>query len=606
MTFLGLRVPPGGMKNIRGFRARPAMTPLRPSRPVPLRTAVERVVEEKPSKLKAEQKRRTATATERKTKPVEVGRPSGGRVGGRAPTKPTQVGDDRTVMVGPIILRGPQKNTTIMLNEYDEVDSPPPPITVEYEVEQTGSSKRLDEYKKMYRGSTYELDTPTLVVGGTGSNRAKKFRPSTMCGFGRKNVFWPYWLNDYYSPGSAQLTSKTACFTRTQVEDVLFKMWQASGISDSSLVEFIAKLENTVGGDVRVDFPLDYIECEYKYFNNNIAMPIDASLYICMPERDMVAKHSPMSDWFNPASADFEHDSELMLPSYYYEPTLSAEKDVMFTNSNGTITNIGIKANCQSILTAATEVVPEATPQGFSAKFRRNWNVLHVQHFQLQPQQELIVKFRVKLSKLLDMKQLFAYDNTGIKFEVFKDLTLFPMMTFQGQDTTAVSSKLQRSSTTDRNRFLETTAPRSSASMLSSSMTCKARVHTKTAPLRNFSSEYTYTIGDILDIFSVSKRELLPYDSLERGEQCPYYQVNDNIGYFCDKNLKPTAANNYFLSQLVTLAIKGSGFHVLPSDIEPTAPELRSIDTETNWAAVTVKTVSAASLEKTGSDISPA
>ena len=601
MNFLGLRVPASGLKNIRGFRARPAMTPV--NRPVPLRTAVQRVVEENPDKLKAEMKRKVASATDRRSKPIETPRPSGGRVGGRAPrSRPTEVGDDRSVLMGPVYLRGPQKNTVIEYKDYDEVDSPPPPITVEYELGQTGSSKRLDEYKKMYKGSTYELDTPTLIVGGGGINNSKKFRPSTMAGFGRKNVVWPYWLNDYYGAANEQLTSRTACFTRSQIEDVLFKMWQASGVTNAELVEFIEKLENTIGGDVRVDFPLDYIECEYKYFNNNVAMPIDASLYICTPERDMIAKHSPMYDWFDPGSDVSSQQSELMLGSYYYEPTLAAEESVMFTNTNGAITNVQIRANHSSILTASTEVVPEATPQGFSAKFRRNWRVLHVQHFSLQPQQELIVKFKVKMSKLFDMKQMLAYDRDQIKFELFKDLTLFPMMTFQGQDTTAVSENLLRSGSTVRNRFLETTAPRSSASMLSSSMTCRARVHTKTAPLRNFTSEYVYTIGDILDIFNVTKRELLPFDSLERGEQCPYYQVNDNIGYFCDKSTKPSTS--YYLTQLTTLQIKGSGFHPLPHDAEPTAGFIRSLDTDSQWNKVSVKTISAASLEKTGSDIS--
>ena len=601
MNFLFLAF--GGLARIKRRSARPAVSPA--ARPISLPQAANRIVESMPSNVKVVERRKTATATQRKTQPIESPKSSrsGRRVGAKAPTgNSTVVGNDTTVPMGPVYMKGPQKNTVISYTDYD-ASSPPPPMEVTYEVGQTGSPKRLNEYKKMYKGSTYELATPTLTVGGSGTNEDRKFRPSTMAGFGRKNVVWPYWIHDYYSGQNSQLTASTSCFNRDQIEGVLLKMWEAAGISGSELETVIEKIENTVGGDVRVDFPLDSIECEYKYFNNNIAMPIDLSLYICTPVKDLTSAHSPMYDWFNPGTADLTHDAELMLPSYYYEPVLTAAQDVMFTNNSGTLQNIAIRGQRTSILTASTEVVPEATPQGFSVKFRRNWNVMHVQQFHLMPQQELIVKFRVKMSKLLDLKRMLAYDRANEKYQSFADLTMFPMVTFQGQDTTAVSSRLQRSGTTDMNRFLDTTAPRSSASMLSNSMTTRARVHTKTAPLRNFSNMYTYTIGDILDIFSVSKRELLKCDSPERGEQCPYYQVNDNLGYFCDKDNQPGTGQNYYLSQLVRLALKYNG-GTLPDDAQPTAAVLQSIDTDSNWGMLESKTTSRTTLEKTGSDIS--
>lgn len=600
MNFLFLAF--GGLtKGFRRRAVRPAVSPA--VRPISLPQAATRIVETMPSDIKVVERRKTATATQRKTQPVESPKPSrsGRKVGGKTGNS-TVVGNDTTVPMGAVYMKGPQKNTVISYTDYD-ASSPPPPMEVTYEVGQTGSPKRLNEYKKMYKGSTYELSIPTLKVGGPGpgGNIDRKFRPSTMAGFGRKNVVWPYWIHDYYSGQNSQLTASTSCFNRGQIEGALVKMWEAAGISDSELETVIEKIENTVGGDVRVDFPLDYIECEYKYFNNNIAMPIDLSLYICTPVKDLTSAHSPMYDWFNPGTADVTSDAELMLPTYYYEPVLTAAQDVMFTNNNGVPQNIAIRGERTSILTASTEVVPEATPQGFSVKFRRNWNVMHVQHFHLMPQQELIVKFRVKMSKLLDLKRMLAYDRAGQKYQSFADLTMFPMVTFQGQDTTAVSSRLQRSGTTDMNRFLDTTAPRSSASMLSSSMSASARVHTKTAPLRNFSNVYTYTIGDILDIFNVSKRELLKHDAPERGEQCPYYQVNDNLGYFCDKDTKP--GTNYYLSQLVRLSLKYNG-GTLPNNAQPTQGYLDTIETNADWGLLSSKTTSRTTLEKTGSDIS--
>ena len=603
MNFLGLRIP-GPRKDIRGFRrVKPAVSPA--ARPIPLTQAQARVVEAMPSKLKVEERRKTATASERKTAPVESPkqRRSGAKVGGRAPRKPTNVGrNDTLIGMAPTYLKGPQKSTVISHAEYD-AGSPPPPIEVAYEVGQTGSSKRLDEYKKMYKGSTYELDTPTLSVGGSGSNASRKFRPSTMAGFGRKNVVWPYWINDYYATSSDDhLTSRTSCFNRSQVEDLIFKMWQNVGVPNPTLNGLIDDLENAVGGDTRIDFPLDYIEVEYKYFNNNTALPIDMSLYICTPKRNLTYNHSPMSDWFNPAVELNEDTTEHMLADYCYEPTLTAAQDVMFNNSSGTLSNINIRARAGSILTASTEVVPEATPQSFSIKFQRNWQVLQVQDFQLMPQQELKVTCRVKFSKMLDFNMLFGSESSADAYHNFADLSIFPMVTFQGSDTTAVSENLKRQGVTDMNRFLDTTAPRSSASMLSSSMTAKARVHTKSAPLRDFRGTYNYTIGDILDVFSVSKRELLPYNDIERGEQCPYYQVNDNLGYFCDKTDKPTS--NYHLTQLVTLNVKGAGLGPLPTAAEPAVDQLSAVSTDDDWALLESKTISRATVEKTGADIS--
>jgi hypothetical protein len=557
-----------------------------------------------PAKIKVEQPRKRASATERKTNPTEVPRSarSGRSTGGKTPARPSSVGhDDTSVVVAPIYFKGPQKNTIISHMEYD-LNSPPPPIELTYQVGQTGSPRRLNEYKKMYKGSTYELPTPTLLVGGADGNRAAKFRPSTMAGFGRKNVVWPYWLHDYYSSATDQLTSKTSCFNRFQIEKLLESIWQSSVSDSTNLDTFWEAVANATGGDQRIDFPLDYIECEYKYFNNNVAMPIELALYICTPQRDMTSAHSPMYDWFNPGTGNSENDNELMFCDYYYEPVVTAAQSVMFTNNNGTLENIGINANKNSVLTASTEVVPEATPQGFSARFRRNWDVLHVQPVVLMPQQELKLTFRVKMSKLLDLKQTLAYDANSDKYQVFKDLTMFPMVTFQGQDTTAVSKGLARSGVADMNRFLDTTAPRSSASMLSSSMTSRARVHTKSAPIRNFSSEYTYGLGDILDTISVSKRQLLPYNDPERGQQAPYYQVNDNLGYFIDKASQPNTPG-YYLSQLTAIATKQGSGVTLPSTGEPASAYLTSIDTDSNWGQLQSKTISRTTVEKTSSDI---
>ena len=587
----------------RRISKRPAVSPA--VRPISMPAASAKVAEVMPARVKVEQKRKVASATQRKIMPTEVPkRRSGARVGGKTnTTKPTTVENDTSIPMGPVFLRGPQRSTVISHTEYDAA-SPPPPIEVEYEVGQVGSSKSLDEYKKMYKGSTYELPTATLIAGDGAADPEAKRRPSTMAGFGRKNVAWPYWLHDYYSSADTALTSRTSCFNRYQFENLWIRMWKdAVNITDQQAAELLSELELAAGGDQRVMFPLDYIECEYKYFNNNIAIPIDLSLYICMPTRNMTGSHSPMYDWFDPGDGKSRSENnELMSIDYFYEPVLTAGANVMFTNPNGTPQNIDFLTKKESILTASTEVVPEATPQGFSSKFRRNWDVKHVQHFVLMPQQELVVKFKVKFSKLLDIKQFFAYDSMGDKFELFKDLTMFPMVTFQGQDTTGVSKKLDNANS-GINRFLDTTAPRSGASMLSSSMKTRARVHTKSAPTRPIAGgpNPVYTIQDMLDVVSVSKRDLFSYRDRERGQQCPYYQVSDNLGYFIDEVYPPGSTN--YLTQLVQLNLKANG-QTLPNGANPPANLLTTINTQDDWGVVVTKTTSKAKLETTASDVS--
>lgn len=567
------------------------------------RRSAEVLVEAEPNMAKHEQKRSKLSASKMKDYPVESKRMirSGGRVGGRVKA-PTNVGEgDKSIPMGPWYFKGPQKSSTVIHHtEGQDENSPPPPINVYYEHGQVGSSKRLDEYKKMYKGSLYELDTKTLMV----NEGNQKFQPSTMCGFGRKQVHWPYWLNDHFSNEANQLTSRQSCFNRFQLENLFFKMWEKAGISQTRIQKLIDDLSETEGGDIRVEFPLDYIECEYKYFNNNKAMPIDLQLYVCCPKRDLTAMHNPMVDWFEPGTAAANSDFEKMLPDYYYEPVLTGAQDVMFNNNSGTISNVAMRANCKNILAASTEVVVNATPQSYSIKFDRNWDVRTMQPFILEPQQELCVTFRVKMKKPLDIKKLLAFGYSSDLYEIWANMSMFPMVTYQGQDTTGVSKNLERDgASADMNRFLDTTAPRGAESMLSSSMKARARVHTKTTGIRNFvNDDYDYTLGDVLDVFSVSKKELLSYNDAERGQQVPYFQVNDNLGYFCDKTTKPTS--NYHLTQLVELNLKPSGSTLAPS-VEPATALLTPISTNGSWGVVESKTISRARLEKTGSDISP-
>ena len=133
----------------------------------------------------------------------------------------------------------------------------------------------------------------------------------------------------------------------------------------------IKQLEASVGGNERIDWPLDYIECEYTYLNNNVGLPAELTLYLCQPTKNLTATHSPMSDWIYPWGGTLVSGPELMDPSYVYNPVLTASEKVMFDypTTPGTIGNVNMVAQASSVLTASTEIVHEATPRDSAQNF---------------------------------------------------------------------------------------------------------------------------------------------------------------------------------------------------------------------------------------------
>lgn len=332
---------------------------------------------------------------------------------------------------------------------------------------------------------------------------------------------------------------------------------------------------------------------------------MELSLYLCVPKRNMTAAHSPMYDWFDPFTST--SDPELMLTDYAYNPVLTASNEVMFQlqapQPSGTITGVSMVANRNNILTASTEVVPEATPQGFSSKFRRNWDVKHVQKIILQPQQELVLNLKVKMSKLLDFKQFLSYDVNGDKFELFKDMSIFPMLKFRGYETTGVSKGLKRVALAKtQNRFLTTTAPRSGPCMLSSTMEITSRCYVTNNYPRGMGS--AIQAGDVLDCFQTTKRELESYNSLERGENNSYFRVSDNLGYFSDEDTQPPT--NTFYTSVVELNVKNVVGPVPSSDatlLAQASNYLPVASSDKDWGVVEVKTTTRNILRQSEADI---
>lgn len=509
---------------------------------------------------------------------------------------------DRRIEAGKYVLRGNFSSKTIVRRSDN---MPPPSVNLQYEVDQVGNPKQLNEFKKMYPVNRFEINTPHLTVGGDGANSSRHLQQATGSGFGRANVHWPFALNDFYSSNPNNLTSQSSCFNRSQLLAFFEKLYdQAYGDSPSvSFDDFMNKIENIEGGDQDFAFPIDNVECEYTYLNRNVALPMHVRIYLCMPKKALTGSHNPMTDWFNP----FEKEVPLsalkgnlkMDYKYRYNPVIIASENVI-KNSGGTIQ---IKHNHDHISTFSTEIVPESTPQGFSKQFKLNWDVRHVIKLRLLPQQEVKLKLKVNLRKLLSVKEyLTRQDEYGAKYVHYPDLTIFPMVKYWGEETSGQSRGLVKDGVTTQNLILTSTAPRCGPCLLSADMKCYMTAHPKSPPLRGSSaldSGAAFSMDHILDNFTAKQRTLFPYNDLERGEQHPYHQVNDHIGYFCNQANPSTASTEVTgLAELDT--------HTASMDYyaEPLMANVNFGNSKDDWDYVQVETTSKATTVETGADIS--
>lgn len=509
---------------------------------------------------------------------------------------------DRRIESGKYVLKG-NFSSKIIVRRSDNM--PPPPINLQYEVDQVGNPRQLNEFKKMYPVNRFEISTPHLTVGGGGTNFSRHLQQTTGSGFGRANVHWPYAMSDFYSDNEDCRTSATSCFNRTQLLGFFKKLYdQAYGSTPSvSFNDFMKKIENIEGGDQDYAFPIDNVECEYTYLNRNVALPMHVRIYLCMPKKPLSARHSPMYDWFNP----FEKEVNLaslkgnlrMDYQYRYNPIVTASQNVLKDSSG----NITVKANKEHISTFSTEVVPESTPQGFSTQFKLNWDVRHVIKLRLLPQQEVKLRLKVNLKKLLSVKQhLTRQDEFGLKTQSFPDLTIFPMVKYWGEETAGQSKGLVKDGTIDQNLILTSTAPRCGPCLLSADMKCQMTAHPKSPPLRGSDALETgaaFSLDHIMDNFTAKQRTLFTYNDLERGEQHPYHQVNDHIGYFCNKQSPSTTS-----TEVTQLAELDTHLASINYQSDPTPSQVKFGNSQTDWDYVQVETTSKASTVETGADIS--
>jgi hypothetical protein len=306
-----------------------------------------------------------------------------------------------------------------------------------------------------------------------------------------------------------------------------------------------------------------------------------------------------MSDWFNPFEKEINLQSMKgnlrMDYQYRYNPVITASENVIKTSGG-----VRVRAHHEHIVSFSNEVVPESTPQGFSTQFKLNWDVRHVIKLRLLPQQEVKLKLKVNLRKLLSVKQyLTRQDEFGVKTVSYPDLTIFPMVKYWGEETAGQSKGLVRGGVdkSNQNLILTSTAPRCGPCLLSSDMKCFMTAHPKSPPLRGQPIS-AGGLDIILDNFTAKQRTLFPYNDIERGEQHPYHQINDHIGYFCNKSAPSSASTE--ITQVAELDTHTAS---LPQATEPALANVLFGDSQADWDFVQVETTSKASTVEAGADI---
>lgn len=507
------------------------------------------------TELKTKPEVRKAKNAELRSMPTNVPKPNASRKTEKdmAPTIP--MGPQLFQKMGDYIFEGDMSNTVTQLKSDM---APPLPIEMTYSLHQTGSSRRLKEWQKMYPSTLYQVKKLTHALHpATAVATTAELQESTVAGYGRANIHAPYswydWINVLNS-NFDQKTSQMSCFNRTQILQVMHKMYnEAYGgtVMPVTFQEFLDELEKLKGGDQKYYFPMTSAQSQFKYINRNVMEPCHVSFYICTPRKDLPSINNPMTDFFNPwvdnTSEVYVNLSKFAFldPDYRYDPAITAQQDVM---GDLTTSTVSMKENVDNIMTLSTEVVREATPSGFSELFNENWQILVQKDVILQPGQELILNLDVHLSKLLDLSRFLGVGSTWGNIEIpqsFEGLTLAPLIKFWGEDVSGTSKGLSTTTTPPadlplpdvKNRVLQSTAPRTAPTMITGDHTVKCRINVPNAPLRGQTTlNQKRGIESILMNFTTRARNLLKYSDPARGQQVPYWRCNDFCEYFVGEN----------------------------------------------------------------------
>lgn len=506
-----------------------------PAVKIPGTKAVEKVLLMKPDKLRHVGKRAPATAKDYIDQMLEM---SIGARGSASKFHKLPDGPDMEQGTNPTSFHGNLSNHTLVRENDKGI---PGPINLDFEVREVGSSLRLDQYKKEYPKTSIDIPVPSLRSNASGYS----IQEFSQVGFNRANVHWPYLHYDHYTSSVDQLSWKQSNFNRYDIQYALVDLFRRlSGVRGTSTEsqfenQFLDFVSDLGSGDESYLFPVDSIDTIYTIQNRSSNVPIYISVYINTPTQHLRCSDTPMSNWFQPIKGQNKEDpSTLMDSSYFFNPIITADQDVITDSTLKTTSNMD---NKDHIICSSSEVLNDATPF-FSARFRENWEVRHVKKIRLLPQQVLNLKVKTVFSKPLNLKELLSEESTPLhRFANYKNLSIFPMFKFWGEKVSGESNDLGKTGVKNRNLFTQSVGPKSGPGMISVDRTRTIVFHLPEVPLKNIpqtSKVFQDILFRILPNFSTKGRELVY--NMDRGISFPYHRVNENISFFTDVNDKPS------------------------------------------------------------------
>lgn len=527
----------------------------------------------------------------------DYSRPSGKRVGGKAPPRSKKKGFGTTVLPLGFAKRIvenvshhylPTKGLIEDASSGAETFSLAPFI-----VRHHGNSRKLKMYKKLYPNTNFLLNTVSQTVGGSVAGQAgQKFPMTSAAGFARTGIFNPFGYHDAVvnSSNSSQplyeqnLTWGMSHYHRGDFDSIIDTMIKKSGLDQLGSISNHSDLMRAImpytDGTTRFSLPITEMKTEYALTAKSKFMCTHVIIYMCTPKKPLQKMYDPLWQFFRPFSQKISSSSPAAdkslanrhLPDkMIYKPQVQSNPQVAVSGSQSTSWTSNLWDNAPYISTLATEVVPEAALED-SRAFREDWRVLHKYRICLQPQQT--VKFEVisQINTMTDLFKVLGYDpddlttggQVGLGLSMWPGETVFPVIRFWGDESTATSVGLRRVERpagdadtpsqqggplpmeefmANRNKVMDQTELGSVSCQLNLTMKKHAAGHFPNLPvnsdLANALTGARNPQGNpisyaFMDCVQQSNKNFFPYNDKERGQTSCYHRVNTNVFDFVD------------------------------------------------------------------------
>lgn len=451
-------------------------------------------------------------------------------------------------------------------------------------------------YEKMYPRTNFLIDSVSQTVGGETSNAGSKFPLTSVSGFNRTGIFYPFGYHDAVANFSTStqplhdkhLTYKMGHYTLDDFRQIINQMIDKTGLAETGhhpptnlpitdADNLLQVLKPLVDGTTKLSIPITDMKTEYELQANSEFLCTHVLIYLVTPRKPVTKMLDPLYAFFRPFTKKVQPnslaatDANQVLPdNMVFKPSVQSNHGVAITGDQPTNSFASaLWDNAAYISTLSTEIVPEASLED-SAEFRENYTVLHKYRICLQPQQMLKFSIHSELNSLTDLMEVLGYDasNPALDHAMWPGKSVFPIIRFWGEDRIASSVGLRRTARPGptagfpvtpgtpspmqtymgaRNKLMDTTSAGPASCQLALTIKKSAGGHFPNLPVNKQLSDALSGIEwgtgttqaqpiswSFMDCVQQRNKNYYPYDAKERGQSSLYYYVNTNLFDFVD------------------------------------------------------------------------